>query len=969
MATSLRRIGLFASFLCLVAVTCARGDESPAAKAQAAKAPVAITISKETTFITEPLRKDGYVDYVAALDEKCREGVTPENNAAVLFWQAVGPAELWKESREQHFRRLGMTPLRETGDYFVNLAQYLAMQQGAAKQDNRKFDLERDRELRQMLGPLKRRPWSKEESPVIAEWLAANEKPLALVIEASKRPRFYDLQIDEGRTRMIGLFSPCIGYFHQPGDVVSALIVRAMLRLHDGERETAWGDLLACHRLARLVGQGPMVVHALVPSRMDEEACGADQAFLQHVHLTAAEAARMRDDLERLPRMPTPGEKIDPAERYTVLDCVATFAREGIASLKAFSKPPYPKEYRATINRLRQSSANVPLDWDASLRLANAWFDRIAAARNLATREEQRKTLRQIEEDFRKLKWTVADADSLEKAIPDDARTAISQRLGEFLLCFFVPDVLVSGYPDVSDRQAMRFDLDKLSFALAAYRADHAAYPAKLDSLKPKYVAEVPGDLCTGGPLNYQRTRDGYLLYSVGNNGRDDGRKGYDDCEAGKSREELAKTGEDWDDLAVVMPAPPEKKAKGAAAKTGELSASDRVILDSLSKKIRQSVREFGDCDETANDFARLALDWTDFHGRVMLLALAKKIYAAKQDYEKQILTMADRARVEAEAVDEFMDAAFFRVIPSRDPDLFSLDSILREKSASCLGCTQLFYVLGNSIGLTTQSVFVPERSENTIRLGVSHVASVVHLADGKVIFVDFTTRNVSEPFLFLEYYRETGNYWELKDQQNLLGIHKVLQLLDQKGLLGFVDAGRARDAVKAGKADEAVRLLTTAIEGCPRNAMIRCGRGGVYHELKQYDDAVADCSRAIELDPKYTAAYIDRAVCHVKLQQYEAAIADFSKAIELNPKSPEVYCGRGAVHVVLKEADKALADFEKAIEIDPKFGKGYLGRGGSHAMLGQKDEAKSDLKKAVELDPSLKEAAEKAAREYGIEL
>ena len=50
-----------------------------------------ITISKETTYITEPLRADGCVDYVAAVKRHCSEGVTPENNAAIPFWQAVGP--------------------------------------------------------------------------------------------------------------------------------------------------------------------------------------------------------------------------------------------------------------------------------------------------------------------------------------------------------------------------------------------------------------------------------------------------------------------------------------------------------------------------------------------------------------------------------------------------------------------------------------------------------------------------------------------------------------------------------------------------------------------------------------------------------------------------------------------------------------------------------------------------------------
>src|SRR2546430_914313 len=49
------------------------------------------TMSKETTFVTEPVDKDGYIDYVAALNDRLRQGVTPENNANVLIWKALGP--------------------------------------------------------------------------------------------------------------------------------------------------------------------------------------------------------------------------------------------------------------------------------------------------------------------------------------------------------------------------------------------------------------------------------------------------------------------------------------------------------------------------------------------------------------------------------------------------------------------------------------------------------------------------------------------------------------------------------------------------------------------------------------------------------------------------------------------------------------------------------------------------------------
>ena len=53
-----------------------------------------IVISPQTTHITAPLRANGMPDYAQWLLENQRKGVTPENNAAVLMWQALWPIDM-----------------------------------------------------------------------------------------------------------------------------------------------------------------------------------------------------------------------------------------------------------------------------------------------------------------------------------------------------------------------------------------------------------------------------------------------------------------------------------------------------------------------------------------------------------------------------------------------------------------------------------------------------------------------------------------------------------------------------------------------------------------------------------------------------------------------------------------------------------------------------------------------------------
>ena len=60
--------------------------------------------------------------------------------------------------------------------------------------------------------------------------------------------------------------------------------------------------------------------------------------------------------------------------------------------------------------------------------------------------------------------------------------------------------------------------------ALERFFLDHGDYPATLAELVPTYLDRVRPDPVDGAPLRYRRTVDGrFVLYSVGNNGRDDG--------------------------------------------------------------------------------------------------------------------------------------------------------------------------------------------------------------------------------------------------------------------------------------------------------------------------------------------------------------------------------------------------------------------------------------------------------------
>ena len=62
------------------------------------------------------------------------------------------------------------------------------------------------------------------------------------------------------------------------------------------------------------------------------------------------------------------------------------------------------------------------------------------------------------------------------------------------------------------------------AIALKRYQLKNGNYPADLNSLVPQFLPTVTLDPLDGQPLRYRRNADGtFLLYSVGENGRDDG--------------------------------------------------------------------------------------------------------------------------------------------------------------------------------------------------------------------------------------------------------------------------------------------------------------------------------------------------------------------------------------------------------------------------------------------------------------
>ncbi|HEX5271372.1 MAG TPA: hypothetical protein VFW33_12825 [Gemmataceae bacterium] len=494
-------------------------DDKPVAK---------LPLGKETTYITGPLDKDGYLDYESALNDRLGMGISPETNANVLLWKALGPAAWgWEgnsQMREECFKRLGIANLPAEGDYFFDLPAYVRHH---AKLDVKQVSAIVDQQER-----AGQRPWSANDYPHLAGWLRANEKPLALAVQASRRPDYFNPVVTrktgEKPERLIDALFPSLWRCR---DMASALAARAMLRLGDGKADEAWQDLLACHRLGRLLARGGTSIEAMYGAAIDRNAANADLAYLEGAGLTAGQVRGCLKDLRGLPAMPPIADKCDLTERFMYLDAVQSVRRGGGKDLGA-------KELREL----------EMIDWEPALRDGNRCYDRLAAALRVKDPTERRKEMEKVGKEIDAL---VKDSKSLEtvlKGVHEGRPDKLAGKaIGGALLRLMMP--LPRSLQAFDDKPEQVQRNLHLAFALAAYRGDHGRYPAKLDELAPKYLAAVPDDLFSGKPLVYRPEGKGYLLYSVGVNGRDDGGRWKDDDPPG-------------DDLRVRMPLPELKPQK-----------------------------------------------------------------------------------------------------------------------------------------------------------------------------------------------------------------------------------------------------------------------------------------------------------------------------------------------------------------------------------------------------------------------
>jgi tetratricopeptide (TPR) repeat protein len=417
--------------------------------------------------------------------------------------------------------------------------------------------------------------------------------------------------------------------------------------------------------------------------------------------------------------------------------------------------------------------------------------------------------------------------------------------------------------------------------------------------------------------------------------------------------------------LVIIIPAQPFSAANGwcfeEPAGKGEITSSD------LERRVYRAVKELEYPDQVARNFVEMVRPWK-------CEEMNQRLLAAERDAKHGKISWPKYAEVEKDSVRQLTEQ-IKKEIASLDSSIktnqkfFDLALVVKKKKTQCVGYSQVFFILGTSIGLTVEGINVEEDRRGPVA-GIGHVACIVDLRNGKTVQVDLTLKDsVSKEFVFSDEYEKEGVYWKLKDKKNPFHIHPTIQRLKQRHLVAALHSNRGDEHISLGKFSEAVLDCTKSIELNPTFATAYINRGNAQYGLGKESEALSDFGKAIEINPRCAEAYYNRGTIYSSSGRVSEALADFGKAIEFNPKCAEIYYNRGSLYGRLDKFAEAIPDFSKAIELSPNDTVAFVRRATCYARVGKTDDARKDLRKAIQLSPDQKDQIQRIADELKLDL
>ncbi len=498
---------------------------------QATRPAPAIVVSRETTWLTEPLADDGLPDYAGYLLARAREGVTAETNGAVPFLRAMWPAGL--EPGEQQrvvCEEVGMEVPGDVGmgsplgdkrleeslrEWSVARGSRPRLEEIEKSEEDFEFDDEENDfeevDPHDYVSWAWHQPWTTEEIPPLAAWVDEHQSHFDLLQQAAGKPTFYAPSPTLLVTPKSNLVNMLLTSEQTMYDAVKCLHLRGMRSIGEGSLDAARNDWEAQLRLSRHL-KGGFLIGQLVSIGMENFANELALWMLDDPNLDPATARQIFEIYRDLPVRRAIAKELDEGERLLLPSIMFTLSGRRV--------DPHATE-EDEFSGLAASHGARGVDWNIPLRMSNEWYDRLVDAATTRPYSARAAKFAQVTTELKAMSGRLSSDRVAVVASAFLSRTSRSETMGEVLISLLLP--AVEAACGAEDRSNTHRELMTVAAALALHRLEHGEYPQTLDSLIPALLQALPVDAYEGKPLVYRRSGEGYLLYAVGPNGQDDG--------------------------------------------------------------------------------------------------------------------------------------------------------------------------------------------------------------------------------------------------------------------------------------------------------------------------------------------------------------------------------------------------------------------------------------------------------------
>lgn len=448
-----------------------------------------ITISKETTWVTQPLKPDGTVDYVAARNKLASRGVTPENNLAIALAHVVPVEDKLKEHFAVAAKVIGINQIDVTDQhrlksYPINTPQSDAIWEAT------------------------KLPWREGDYPEVAEWIETHSAIVdKLIAQLDQRNKYFvpalDLEDDQ--------FSVSTEVVWREGvrEIIAYLEARAMLRLGKSDISGCREDLIAMLKICRTISTSAKFDFVFASGQY-KLVMQREMQILLHPDFDEMQLEAYRNERKKLAPQFKNKQVMNEDLRLHALSDV----------LRAATSTKDVRLY--AVEETVMSHFKTECDVDVALKRINAEYDRLVNLYDQATfegridafaKDHDNHVSQKLDFDSALTQFAVKHADPNLKGKYLGAAVVIGHQYDWFQ------------WFRSCAKSEIWFEMGDVYLALLAYRFEHRQFPATLDKLVPTYLNRIPIDPFSGQPIKYIQ-KPGYIkVYSFGYNWEDDGGK------------------------------------------------------------------------------------------------------------------------------------------------------------------------------------------------------------------------------------------------------------------------------------------------------------------------------------------------------------------------------------------------------------------------------------------------------------